>query len=323
MENKPIHIDFQSALSHLMKAVELEVPIHFTSNEENLFSVFLSVIGFSTIEGFSNDIEVFLKEEIDFESITRDNVSTLNLNVLASKFGRRYRLPSLEKIVAENEIVEIQALGWKATRIIMVTVLKPELQSLPFEDAQRLVLTLHDFIESYSIIQGVRPSFVMKQLQFWDIFNEFKFTLELDNTTSIVLNQPDTDEFIIWTHEKISIEKIGELIEHHELIVSKNHWIEFFENHVCRIEVVKGNLQTLVAVLFQLEQNGFFGKNKNKGCWKIWQMILVDGNNKPFSRELRKISSKINRESTDKDKRVYEFAKGLIDSLSDKSLDNR
>lgn len=316
MESKKVHIDLQLTLSNLMKTVESEVPIHLTEKEEDLFSILLDTIGFSDLKSFLEDVEVFLKEEIDLKSISLSNVSDLNLNALAARFGKRYDLTSLANRIGNREIRKFYTLGWKTIRVIMVTVLKPKLQSLPHSDSERVVLTLQGFIESYSIIQGVDPNLVMNELKFWHIFGEYRLTLEPDSEVSNVSKQLPVDEYIVWSHRKISVEKAGEVLEQQGLIVNKNQWIEFFENHQTRIEVATGKLQNLVAVLFQMELHTFFSKNKRKGCWKVWQMILVDNSNNPFSRELRKISSKINRESTEKDKELYRTAKELIITLS-------
>lgn len=312
MEKKSTYINLQSTVSYLLKTVESEVSAHFAGAEEHLFDVFLNVIGFSSFQDFLVDVESFLTEEIDFTTISHDNVSGLNFNILASKFGKRYSLRSLSKTVRESELSEFQMMGWKATRIILIAVVKPELQSMSFQDAQRLVLTLHDFINSYSIIQGVRPNAVLDEIQFWDAFNDYKFTLELDDEVS---KQLPTDEFLIWHNQEVSCEKCAGILNGNELIVNKNEWVKFFEDHTSPIQVVEGRLQYLVAVLYQMELKHFFIRNKGKGCWKIWQLKLVDKNGDPFSRELRKISSKINAASNGRDKSIYQFAKGVVRSL--------
>jgi hypothetical protein len=220
------------------------------------------------------------------------------------------------KTVQKNEISEFQIIGWKTIRIILVTVIKPELQSLTFNEAQRLVLTLHDFIDSYSIIQGVRPSSVLDEIQFWDAFADYKFTLELEDEVPKLL---PSDEFLVWDHEVISPEKCGEVLEEKKLIVNKLEWVKFFKDHTTPIEVVEGQLHYLVAVLYQMESKHLFRKNIRKGCWKIWQVMLVDNKGEPFPRELRKISSKINKESSEKDKSIYQFAKELVTNLCEDS----
>ena len=70
-----------------------------------------------------------------------------------------------------------------------------------------------------------------------------------------------------------------------------------------------------------MEIKQFFGKNKGKGYWKIWQIILVDANREPFPRELRKMSSKINSESTENDRQTYRYAKELVSNLSENTVD--
>lgn len=316
MEQTPSNIDLEQLLSDMLADIATEVPVHLNQNEEVLLSIFLGTTKFSSLTDLLKDIEIFLNEELDLPSITRDNVSKINFSALATKFGRRYGLASLTES-SNQKLDEFAELGWKTTRTIFLKVLLPQLQKISFGDAQQLVMVLEEFICSYVIIQGEDPEQVISQLKFWQVFKDYQFTLELDNNASQNTKElPPPDEFIIWVGKTYTADQIGEMLENkYGLIVDGNQWTEFFKDHVQRIEVVPGKKRQLVAILYQMEINELVKKSKGKGFWKIWQIIIVDENGESFSRPLRKTSSKIFNEKDQKDKDDYAFAKQVINEM--------
>lgn len=317
------NIDPEYLISEMLTNIASEVPVHLNQGEQILLSVFLSVSKFTSITELLNDFECFIKEEIDLKLITNQNVSEVNFSALATKFGDRYKLVSILNLSRDNS-EEIVQLGWKSTRTILVRVLRPQLQKIPYADAQQLVMVLEEFITSYSIIQGASTDEVFDNLKFWDVFKDYKFTLELDDGELQKPKElPPLDEFIRWAGRIYTVEQAGEALEtEYRLITDKNQWIAFFENHEERIEVVPGQLNKLVAVLWQMEYNYLIDKSKNKGCWKIWQVILVDQNGKPSSQPLRKISSRINGEKSPRDQEDHEFGKRVMAKMMKNEKDN-
>ncbi len=323
MEQTPSNIDLEQLLSVMLTDVASEVPVYLNNKEEVLLSIFLGTTKFKSLAEFLKDIECFLNEELDLQSITRENVSKINFSALASKFGKRYRLDSLAN-VSKSKANEFTELGWKTSRTIFLKVMLPQLQKIPFEEAQQLVMVLEEFIWTYTIIQGESPEQVLDQLKYWEIFKDYRFTLELENGTSQNSKKlPPPDEYIIWTGKSYTIEQIGEMLEtKFNLIVDKRHWIQFFKDHVQRIEVQPGKRRQLVAVLHQMELQNLVQKSKNKGMWKIWQVILVDQKGLPFSRSLRKTSSEIRTAASQKNKEDYEFGKRVVNEMKNEEKGN-
>lgn len=323
MEQIPSNNIIEQLLSGIFAGVASEVPIHLDEDEEVLLSVFLRFTKFETLDELIKDIECFVKEELDLNFITRENVARINFSALATKFGKRYGLNAIKKLI-EGHAEELNQLGWKSMRTILVKVLLPELENMPFADAQFIVMTFEDFITKYSLIRGEDPDYVLDQLKYKKIFKDYQFTLELDGPdTQKQKKLSPPDEFIRWAGRKYTVEQAGRDLEiKYKLIVDHKEWIQFFEDHQQTITVVPGELNKLIAVLHQLEYKNLVDKSKNKGCWKIWQFIVVDENGKPFTKKLRQISSNINLAKTQRNEEDKEFGKRVITEMMKIERDN-
>lgn len=323
MKQTPKNINPEYLVSEMITNIASEVPDHLNQAEQVLLGVFLGVTKFNSISELLTDFENFIKEEIDLKSVTYQNVSEINFTVLATKFGNRYKLASLVSLSEDNS-EELAQLGWKSTRTILIRVLRPQLRKIPFADAQQLVMVLEDFINSYSIIQGANSDEVFGNIKFWDVFKDYQFTLELDDSKSHKQKVlPPPDEFIRWMGTNYTVDQAGEDLQmKYGLIVNKKEWEQFFEDHQTRIEVAPGQLNKLIAVLYQMEYKFLIDKSKNKGCWKIWQIILVDNNGEPSSQPLRKISSKINGAKSQRDQEDQKFGEKVIEKMMKIEKDN-
>lgn len=319
MKAKDSNNEVQQLVAVLLQNVTSTVPKYFTHDEKELLAIFLENIGYPSIAEFLGDVEGFLATELDFPSINMETVHQIDLHALAIKFGDKFGLMTLRKVDL-NLGAEFSQLGWKSARTIFVKVLLPELKKLTFREAQNLVLILEEFVWSFALIQGQTPDDVFQELKFWSVFRHYQITFEIEPVKKSLLPK---DEYIRWVSRRYSVEQAGfDLATKFGLIADQKQWVAFFKDHTTQVTVVTGKMRLLIGVLYQMEINDFVDKNKNKGCWKIWQLILVDESGQVFSQELRKISSKIFSAKTPSNEHTLTEAKEIIQYMKSQESDN-